>query len=255
MKKINIKKKFKNYGKNKPFDYCIIDNFFDVSDANALEKDFPKYTSRVWHRYNNKLENKKTLNDWNIFPENTYNIIRYLNSDEFVDALSNELGIKLYADPGLHGGGWHIHGNGGNLNPHLDYSIHPKIKLQRKLNLIIYLSTDARVSDGGHLGLWSSNEDGSINKLEKTIFPKFNRAIIFDTTQSSWHGLVSKFNSSRGCYRKSIAVYYLIDPSKNANKRMRALFSPRESQKNNKEIYNLIKKRAGVNSSTKVYRK
>jgi len=34
-----------------------------------------------------------------------------------------------------------MHAAGGNLNPHLDYSIHPKMGLQRKLNVIIYLFT------------------------------------------------------------------------------------------------------------------
>jgi hypothetical protein len=54
--------------------------------------------------------------------------------------LSKKLDLFLYPDPGLHGGGWHMHGAGGNLNPHLDYSIHPKSGLMRKLNIIIYLS-------------------------------------------------------------------------------------------------------------------
>lgn len=256
IKKINLQKKLKHYGKNKPFDHCVIDNFFSLSDAKALENDFPSFNSNIWHRYDNRLENKRTLNDWNKFPETTYNTFSYLNSEEFVRKLSEIVGMKLYPDPGLHGGGWHIHGNGGNLNPHLDYSIHPKTKLQRKINLIIYLSKDLKLSDGGHLGLWSSKSDGSINILEKKIAPKFNRAVVFDTTQNSWHGLVSEFKSKkRGTYRKSLAIYYLAEPHKRANKRMRALFSPRDSQKKDKEIYKLIKKRVGINSSKQVYRK
>ena len=128
-------------------------------------------------------------------------------------------------------------------------------KLQRKINLIIYLSREFREIDGGHLGLWSSKEDGSIDKLEKKISPKFNRAVIFDTTQNSWHGLVTKYNPKKGQYRKSLAVYYLTDSNKNSNKRMRALFTPRKNQINDKEIYKLIRKRVGINTSKEVYRK
>ena len=32
-----------------------------------------------------------------------------------------------------------MHGTGGNLNVHKDYSVHPKLGLRRKLNLI-YIS-------------------------------------------------------------------------------------------------------------------
>ena len=35
-----------------------------------------------------------------------------------------------------------MHKAGGNLAIHLDYSIHPKMNLQRKLNLILYLEED-----------------------------------------------------------------------------------------------------------------
>ena len=32
----------------------------------------------------------------------------------------------------------------GKLNPHLDYFIHPKANLQRKYNLIVFLSKDGK---------------------------------------------------------------------------------------------------------------
>jgi len=89
------------------------------------------------------------------------------------------LGYSFYIDHGLHGGGWHIHGHGGNLNPHLDYSIHPKMKLMRKLNIIIYMSKELDDTHGGHLGLWDHDlTRNGPGKLVKEIQPKFNRAVI-----------------------------------------------------------------------------
>ena len=61
----------------------------------------------------------KTCNNWNLFDDLTYRVFCYLNSDTFVNLISKKIGIKLFIDPGLHGGGWHIHSNKGNLNPHL----------------------------------------------------------------------------------------------------------------------------------------
>jgi hypothetical protein len=164
-------------------------------------------------------------------------------------------GAKLYSDQGLHGGGWHIHGTGGNLNPHLDYSIHPKLGLQRKLNVIVYVSSGLETRHGGHLGLWehdpATNRPG---KLVREIEPKFRRAVIFDTSQNSWHGMSRGLTQPEGIYRKSLATYFLCEPAKDSDPRGRALFAPREEQKGDAGIEDLIKARSGVASSEKVYR-
>ena len=152
------------------------------------------------------------------------------------------------------GGGWHIHKNGGILNPHLDYSLHPKLRLQRKLNLIIYLSKEWDETWGGGLGLWNSSSVKKPGKIAKKIIPKFNRAVIFDTTQNSWHGLPDPIKCPEPFARKSIAVYYLCDPPKNVDNRGKAFFAPTQEQENDQEVLELIKKRSSINSAHKVYK-
>ena len=56
-------------------------------------------------------------------------------SNEFINDLEKLTGCNLYPDYGLNGGGWHIHKDKGKLNIHQDYSIHPKLNLQRKCNI------------------------------------------------------------------------------------------------------------------------
>lgn len=215
----NLVNSFKNY-KAKPFDHCIIDDF--LVNPNIIEDEFLDYDSKHWLEYNNIVQHKKVNCDWFLFPKNTYQLFSYLNSPEIVDALSNLVGCKLYSDPGLQSGGWHMHAAGGSLNPHLDYSVHPKLSLQRKLNLIIYVSKDFKEEHGGHFGLWTGKD--SPEQLVKEIAPVFNRAIIFDTTQNSWHGLSRVFSAPPGLYRKSLAIYYLTDPPIDASPRTRAVF-------------------------------
>src|ERR1700733_13450869 len=124
-----------NAGLNrKPFWHSVIDNVLPSELALAVAKEFPAYHDPLWFCYKNKLEDKKALNDWNKYPPTTYRLLTFLNAREFIEPLSVLVGAHLYADIGLHGGGWHIHASGGKLNPHLDYSIHPKMGLQRKLN-------------------------------------------------------------------------------------------------------------------------
>ena len=209
--KKNLTASLKNFADNKPFDHCIIENFFTEKIALQLEKEFPEFKSEIWHQYNSGIEIKKVCNNWNVFPPLTYKIFEFLNSTEFTNIIQENIlpNKKLFADIGLNGGGWHIHKRGGKLNTHLDYSLHPKLDLQRKLNIIIYLNSNWENSWGGDLGLWSNSSDQDTGDdvpgdLIKSIEPKFNRAIIFDTTQNSWHGLPEPLNCPKNEFRKSI---------------------------------------------------
>ena len=137
-----------------------------------------------------------------------------------------------------------MHSRGGKLNIHLDYNINPKLNLQRKLNLIIYLTEDWDTSWGGGLELWSHNEETNLPlKKEVVVDNIFNRAILFDTTQNSWHGLPQPITCPEGVYRKSIAVYYMTDLSEDTNQRKRALYAPTKEQENDSEVLDFIKER------------
>jgi len=239
-----------------PFPHAVIDDFLPLALADALEAEIPPYESDAWQEYRNAIEVKRTCNSWNHFPPTTYAFFNYLNSPDFVAALSRLLGVApLYADPGLNGGGWHIHGPGGRLNPHLDYSLHPKVGLQRKLNLILYLNRDWREEWGGGLGLWEHDAaGGGPGALAAEVMPAFNRAILFDTTGMSWHGLSRPLACPPGRLRKSLAVYYLTDPPTGVDTRGKALFAPTEDQKDDPHVLDLIKRRADVGTAGGAYR-
>lgn len=246
----------KGWEKAQPFPHFVIDNFFDERIALSLEKDFPDFEDDVWHEYGNAIEIKKVCNNWNFFPSLTYKVFNFLNSDKFVNQLSISLfgSEVLISDSGLNGGGWHVHKKGGKLNTHLDYSLHPKLVLQRKINIIIYLNSRWKNDWGGSLGLWGNESSKIPGDLKKEIEPIFNRAIIFDTTCNSWHGLPKPINCPEGQLRKSLAIYYLCEPSKNIDDRGKALFAPTEEQKNDKSVLDLIKKRSSVNTASTVYK-
>lgn len=252
----NLKASLARFSDGKPFNHCVIDSFFDLDVARQLDAEFPPYDSERWFYYKNAIEDKKTANDWNLFPALTYKVFRDLVSEKFANFLAKEMDIELFPDQGLHGGGWHIHAAGGNLNPHLDYSIHPKVGLQRKLNIIIYLSEALKPEHGGHLGLWSHDEEFCQPlKLVAEVEPKFNRAILFDTTQNSWHGMSRTLETPENVFRKSFAVYYLTTPPANVDQRERAMFAPREAQKGDQDIADLIKQRSNPKDYYKAYRK
>lgn len=231
---------------NDPFDHIVIDNFLEEPLARQLASEFMDYSNPNWFNYNNPLEHKKTNNNWYHFPPATYSFMSFLNSPSFIKKIESISSIpNLIPDIGLHGAGWHIHGRGGKLNIHLDYSIHPKLKLLRKLNLILYLSEEWNPEWGGGLELWSHDEKtGKPLKVETVVEVKFNRAILFDTTQYSWHGFPNPLNCPDGVYRKSIAMYYLVETLEDVDQRNRALYAPSKEQENDPNIIKLIEERS-----------
>ena len=253
--------KFTNISKatvfSEPFCHCVVDNFFKEETAFRLEKDFPSFNNDSWHRYRNPLEVKNASNNWNLFPPLTYKVFQFFNGKVFRDLLKNkfDLDSELYSDNGLHGGGWHMLNKGGKLNPHLDYFIHPKLHLQRKINLIVYLNSEWREEWGGDFGLWDTVKDSNkAGKLVKTIPPLFNRAVIFETSHS-WHGVAKKIDCPTNHYRKSLAAYYLVDaPKDSAGTRYKALYSPTEEQEGDEAIMSLINKRASLSTAQDVWK-
>ena len=246
----------KKYRNAKPFPYLVIDDFFDLELAKQLELEFPDFTSDYWHSYNNKIEVKKTCNSWNQFTPLVYRVFEALNSVSMLSSLSELCPSlsEMSADSGLNGGGLHMHAKGGKLNTHLDYSLHPKLGLQRRLNLIVYLNSDWSENWGGSLGLWGNESSEKPGELKVTIKPLFNRCVIFDTTQNSWHGLPDPLTCPDHQYRKSMAVYYLSEPKPDASKREKAMFSPTKSQENDKSVLELIKLRSSALTAHKVWK-
>ena len=252
----NFKRSFKYFQNKKPFYHVICDDFFNPNFLEKFYKNFPDFNQKnFWYEYNNALERKKTCNDWNKFDPIFYNLFNILNSNEFTSLISKFSGIKkIYPDPGLNGGGIHIYANKGKLNPHLDYDIHPKLNLKRKLNLIIYLNKNWREENGGLLGLWTHNKSKNIcGNLYKEIKPKFNRAILFDVSSNCWHGLSKQFVATKCKHRKSVAVYYLIKSTKKTA-RGKALFSLNRNQQNDVKLKKLIKLSSKISSAHKVYK-
>ncbi len=247
---------FESFSGNTPFDYCVCDEFFLTNIAHALEQDFPPYDDPIWYEYDNAIENKKVANIWKFFPPLTYRIYTILTSPDFLRLLSELTGIvPLHADPGLNSGGWNILKTGGKLNPHLDFNIHPKLGLQRKLNLVVFLTPKWRPEWGGELGFWEEDRTKSAPaRLVKTVPPHFNRAVFFDTTQQSWHGLSSPVQCPEGTFRKSLSVHYLTDPPPETDPRSKALFAPTPEQEGDREVTELIQKRASVSTAPSVYK-
>ena len=194
------------YEKAEPFPNIVFDNFFSNEILDKVLKNFPKNIQDIGNEYNTKAEKKLSLNDPLKFSNDTNNFINYLNSAPFVKFLNKLTGIKetLVTDPYLLGGGLHELRNGGYLNIHADFNQHRSMKLDRRLNILIYLNKNWSENNGGQLELW----DRKMQKCVKNIIPIFNRMVVFSTTDFSYHGNPNKVKVESNLSRKSIALYY-----------------------------------------------
>ena len=141
----------------------------------------------------------------------------------------------------------------GNLNPHLDYFIHPKSGKERCLSAFYYLSDQHAKEDGGYFGLWDNRSEVELGELRWEYAPTFNCLILFNTRLNSWHGLSRRYEPIEARFRKSFAAYYVLEPRVEALTHTRALFAPPVDQRQDETARALIKQRADEKTVAQAY--
>ena len=198
--KAALKEKFLT---GKPFQSVIIDGFFDPEPLRCVLGEFAEVRHNT--SYGDATTQRKfTCDDWALFPPRIYELISVLNSGPFVSWLSDITGITgLTSDPYLHGGGIHETTVGGFLKMHTDFNFHKILRLDRRINVILFLNEGWQPDWGGELVL----SDKSFTEVVK-VPPVFNRMVIFNTNDHSFHGQPDPHTFPEGNSRKSVAMYY-----------------------------------------------
>ena len=191
-----------------PFKHCVVDNCFNNEFSYQLIKGFPDLKSNEWESTNDQDIEIKHRTKWQSefdIPDEILPAIRIFNSAIFLKAVSKRFKIpKLIPDPYFSGGGLNITESNGLLDVHVDGNYHDASGLNRRINAILYLNSGWKEGWGGEFGLYNSTGE----KLIKKIAPIFNRLVIFDTHDKSFHGLPDPLNFPKGHNRKSIILYY-----------------------------------------------
>ena len=248
---INFSELRNQYRQASPFPHIVIDNFLDQKLCKDIEKVFPDHNASFWLKYNNPIEKKLLYNHLDDkMPLLIKNTLLSLNKNNFLNRLTELTGItNLVSDPELHGGGMHCTKKGGKLDVHIDYSIHPKMQMERRLNLIVYLNSNWQEEYGGELELW----DKDVKNCVKKVRPVFNRAVIFSTGDISYHGHPDPLNCPDNMSRKSLALYYLTKPRKKATQRFKARFVARPQDPKDSAIENFRLQRSGLQTAKDLY--
>jgi Rps23 Pro-64 3,4-dihydroxylase Tpa1-like proline 4-hydroxylase len=193
------------YHTAQPFPHVVFDDFLSPELLDRVLAEFPGPGEQSWFRRETDWEKKLSLQDEQRMPELIRYVLYSLNSATFVSFLESLTGIDgLIPDPYFEGGGLHNIVSGGQLGVHVDFNCYEKLRLDRRINVIIYLNRDWRDEWGGILELWNRE----MTHCVKRVAPLFNRCLIFSTTETSYHGHPEPLRAPPGVSRKSLALYY-----------------------------------------------
>lgn len=228
-----------------PFPSIYMDDFFDQDFLKELLEEFPDLSNNADYVFNDANQGKLATKGEYKLGEKATELIRFMNSQPFLDFLTSITGIEnLLPDPTLAGGGYHEIKPGGYLKVHADFNKHPDYLLDRRLNVLVYLNENWDESYGGNFELWNE----TMTRCEAKILPLFNRVAMFSTTSKSYHGHPNPLTCPEDRSRKSIALYYYTNgrPQHEVEEFLEdhsTIFKAREGVDNKEETEKYVNKR------------
>lgn len=192
-----------------PFPHVVIENFLEASFATALLNAFPAFEQGNCIGDDGRPGAKSTFERIGGIGSVYEQLDAAIKSREFLAFISRVTGIdELLYDPWYLGGGTHENRDGASLDPHVDFNFHPSERWHRRLNMLVYLNPTWKDEWGGCLELF--RDPHTDVQPASSIEPAFNRCVIFETSEHSWHGFnrIQLPAEQADLTRRSIALYF-----------------------------------------------
>lgn len=195
----------------KPFRHLAIDGFFDAAKIETLIDQFPSFDPDCAINEFGGVGGKDVHERISDVGPAYRDLAAYAASDEMSRFLSDATGIPdlIWGGENMYGGGTYENLHGQGLAVHIDFNRNEPAGLHRRLNVLLYMSTEWQSEWGGALELPAdprNPEDDWYVAFE----PFANRVIIHETTESLWLGFrpILLPEDRRHLSRKSIALYF-----------------------------------------------
>ena len=201
----------KQFRSAQPFRHVVIDDFLDADVCRRVVDQFPDFEAKHAINEYGAVGGKAVREKLAELGEAFAKLDALFRGSDFRRWAGRVTAIDdLLFDPDYVGGGTHENIDRQELDAHVDFNLHPKTRLHRRLNLILFLNTEWSEDWGGQLQLhrnpWLPPEEDDI----RSVKPLANRCVLFETTETSWHGFpeIRIPPDKKGVTRRSVAVYY-----------------------------------------------
>jgi hypothetical protein len=183
----------------RPFPHIVKDGLWDTGRLFEIAAEFPPPEDPRWTTYPDPKEYGKRCGGPDLWGPKTIGWF-----DEMFDPIKMAMHLEALTGispliPDIIGGGMHMTGEGGRLATHVDFNLHPSDpSFERRLNFLVFLNKDWDDANGGVLYLGKDHE--------VAVSPQFNRTVIFECSDHSWHGHPDAIVGWN--LRKSLACYF-----------------------------------------------
>ena len=188
-----------------PFRHVVVERFLAPEFCQELIAQFPPFAAGDARNERGEQAGKSVIAGITKLGPAFARFDRLMRDGEFLEVMGRITSIPgLLYDEEYVGGGTHENQAGQELDSHVDFNFHPHLGWHRRLNLIVFLNPEWDAAWGGCLELL---RDPSDDRDVRVVTPLANRAVIFETTETSWHGF-RVIRTPAGISRKSLAVYF-----------------------------------------------
>ncbi|MBJ6983572.1 2OG-Fe(II) oxygenase [Luteimonas sp. MC1750] len=194
----------------RPFRHCVVEDFFAPAFVHDLLARFPGFDRGNALNEDGVAGGKSTVERIRGLGGAYAALDACIQTPAFLGLIERLTGIDgLLYDPDYFGGGTHDNRDGQALDTHIDFNHHPATGWHRRLNLIVYLNPEWDAAWGGALELRRDPHDPENDEVV-AIAPAYNRCVIFETTEHSWHGFppIRLPAGRESLSRRSVALYF-----------------------------------------------
>lgn len=194
----------KEHSKQLPVPYTIIDNFLPSEIFKAVVEDIKNISDERYTVFSNQTSYRTECRNFVEAPL-LQTLSNSFQSSPVIQWLEKVTGTeKLIPDPHLRGGGLARVPTGNKLALHTDFNWNDQLMLNRKVNLILYLTPEWKSEWNGDLELWDLDKKECSVKIE----PKPNRLAFWNYDPRLVHGLSKTLTMPDGVSRDNLIHFY-----------------------------------------------